>query len=317
MIHELRPSWCVGDEEVESLIEFGRWEIDGGPAFDRHGDDWQPGECVTVTRTFERRSEPVDLRRRLGLTIGQVVGVGARWACRATSTAGVHVGGPGPLKLFEKADSITLEIPSEIADSIEIETVLIVKSTSAVPQSDTIPDGSVLWSDGWSVPTQERSILLEGSEARIPVRSVSFAHHFGEASSALWAIDLDPIISLDDLVANVVTVLLNKDRTVKDFPGVDGEPDVSKIPSSLLAGMNVDLVRSLAYSLKEELVETNWERLQDLAPFEDGTVAKLLGIHLVQTFGSAAGAMKTLQNGLPLFDRRLWDLFAPKSWSFG
>jgi len=317
VIHELRPSWCVGDEEVRSLIEFGKWEIGGSPAFDRHGDDWQPGEHVTVTRTFVRQSEPADLRRRLGLTTGQVVGVGARWACRATSMAGVHVGGPGPLKLPEEADSITLEIPAEIALSIEIETVLIVKSTSDAQRPDSIPDGSVLWSDGWTLPAQERLILLEGSEARIPVRSVSFAHHFGEASSALWAIDLDPIISLDDLVANVVTVLLNKDRTAKDFPGADGEPDVARIPSSLLAGVNVDLVRSLASSLRVELLETNWASLQDLASFEDGTVAKLLGIHLIQTFGSVTDAMKTLQNDIPLFDRRLWDLFAPNSWSFG
>lgn len=317
MIHELRPSWCVGYEEVESLINFGKWEVGGSPAFDLHGDDWQPGERITVVRTFVRQSEPVDLRRRLGLTTGQIVGVGARWACRATSTAGVHVGGPGPLKLLGEVESITLEIPAEIAGSIEIETVLIVKSTSVAQQPDAIPDGSVLWSDGWTLPAQERTILLEGSEARIPVRSVSFAHHFGEASSALWAIDLDPVISLDDFVANVVTVLLNKDRTAKDFPGADGEPDVSKIPSSLLAAMNVDLVRSLASSLREELLETNWAHLQDLASFEDGTVAKLLGIHLIQTFGSVTDAMKTLQNDVPLFDRRLWDLFAPKSWGFG
>lgn len=317
MVLELRPTWCVDDEMVDAVMRFGRWEVDGKSALDRHGDDWQPGERFSLTRSVELTVEPVELRRMLGLATGQVVGVAARWACRATSNAGVHVGGPNPTDLQLKETLISLELPVEVAGSIEIETCLIVRQTSSKKSDGSTPDGSILWSDGWTQPSHERSMLLEGSEARIPVRSVSFRQHFGEASSALWAIDLDPSISLDDLTANVVTILLNKDRTAVDFRGSDDEPDVSLIPSSLIAGMNVDLVRSLSSTLIEELMETEWASLRDLDALEDGSVGKLLGIHLIRTFGSVDVAVATLDQDVPAFDRRMWDLFAPKSWSKG
>ena len=123
-------------------------------------------------------------------------------------------------------------------------------------------DGALVWSDGWTNPIRERTILLEGAETRIPVRTVSFDQHFGEPSGALWAIDLDTSIEPDDLLANVVTVLLNKDVMIRDFRGANGEPDARKIPTSSLAGMSVDLVRSLTAALVEELQRTktgpNW-----------------------------------------------------------
>jgi hypothetical protein len=69
--------------------------------------------------------------------------------------------------------------------------------------------------------------------------------------------------------------------------------------------------------LIEELMETEWASLRDLDALEDGSVGKLLGIHLIRTFGSVDVAVATLDQDVPAFDRRMWDLFAPKSWSRG
>lgn len=314
MTLELRPKWCLDEDLVSTALELGDWMIEGKRAFERHGDDWQPGDKVVVTRDIRPLLKPVELRRKFGLAAGQVVGVAARWSCRDTSFAGVHVGGPVALDLDEDL-KLTLDIPVEIARSIEIETCLIVNRSTSKHQPGSAPAGSILWSDSWAQPLRERMVLLEGAEARIPVRSVSFEQQFGELSSALWAIDLDTTIAFDDLFANVVTVLLNKDVTSRDFRGEDNEPDVAKIPNSLLAGIQVDLLRSLTSVLQEELNQINWSDLRHLEDFEDGSIGQWLGIQLIKAFGSTSSAINAYLKDESFFNRELWNLFAPNSWS--
>lgn len=316
MTIELRPSWCLTEAAVENALDIGPWMIGDKPALERDGDDWQPGETVTVTRNIQLNLSPIDLRRGFGLEAGQGVGVVAKWSCRATSSAGVHAGGPDPIRLIENSN-LTLEIPALIANSVELETSLIIDWHGGDQKGSKIPAGSVIWSDGWATPSHERSILLEGDQARIPVRSVSFKEKFGEKSSALWAIDLDTTVAFEDLLANVVTVLLNSDVTSRDFPGKDDEPDLSVIPDSVLCGINVDLVRSLMGSLLEELSSDDFASLEDLLDFEEGSVGRILGLHLITAFGSSNRAAEAYRIDVQTFDRKLWGLFAPKTWRSG
>lgn len=313
MTLELRPSWCLDDDLVSTVLEFGAWMDQKKAAFERDGDDWQPGEQITLIRTVTPLIKQSEIRRRFGLAAGQVVGVAARWSCRSTSSAGVHATGPTSIKLLGET-TLTLEIPVEIAQSIEIETCLIVNWTTHNDQAGLASEGSILWSDGWTQSAKERMVLLEGDEARIPVRSVSFKQQFGKVSSALWAIDLDTSIAFDDLLANSVTVLLNTDVTSRDFCGANNELDVAKIPDSLLSGVKVDLMRSLVSILQEDLNDANWTNLQDLKEYEDGSVAQWLGIHMIRMFGSTASGVNTFRVDESSFNRELWDLFAPNSW---
>ncbi|MEQ1698536.1 MAG: hypothetical protein ABMA25_00405 [Ilumatobacteraceae bacterium] len=307
---ELRPNWCLGDETIDSVLEFGAWSApDGRPALDNDGDDWQPGEHIVLKREIRVRVNSFDLRRAFGLTAGESIGVAARWSCRATATAGTHVGGPAPLRLSQDL-SLDLEVPSDIAGSLELETCLVVTWTSGERPADAAPDGALVWSDGWSTPIGERTLLLEGGEARVPVRTVSFNLHFGQPSGALWAIDVDTTIEPDDLLANVVTVLLNKDVLGRDFRGVDGEPDAARLPDSALAGISVDLVRSLTGAMREELTEgASWAELPD------GSVGSMLLRRLTEAFGSITGALDAHEKDEPTFSRQLWNRFAPDSWS--
>src|SRR5262245_55778760 len=97
---ELRPTWCVGDDAIEAVVSFGPWVDENGlAAAERDGDHWKPGDTVCLTRSVELLADPLDVRRQLGLRPGAVIGVGARWSCRSTATAGVHLGGPSPLDL--------------------------------------------------------------------------------------------------------------------------------------------------------------------------------------------------------------------------
>lgn len=312
---DLLPSWCLSDESVKSALDLDDWMVDGVPMSARTGDDWAPGEELTVTRRVTPLGkDPADLRFTLGLGVGQVVGVAARWSCRHTFMGGVHEGGPFPVRL-DGETVLTLNIPADVAGTIELETCLIVIWTTSDRPVGSSPDGSILWSDSWQLPIGERTLLLEGDESRIPVRSLAFVQRFGQASSALWAIDLDSSISLDDRLPNVVTVLLNEEVTERDFRGVDGKPDVSKIPDATLVGIKVDLLRSLTSILQEELEEGYWENLRDLADFEDGSVGQAVGLSLIQAFGSTASAVNVYRHDVATFDRELWNLFAPKSWN--
>lgn len=313
MTLELRPSWCLDDDLVATVLEFGVWMDDKKAAFERDGDDWQPGEQITITRTVTPLIKQSEIRRRFGLAAGQVVGVAARWSCRSTSNAGVHVSGPTAIKLLGET-TLTLEIPVELAKSIEIETCLIVNWTAPNDQAGLASEGSILWSDGWMQAANDRTVLLEGDEARIPVQSVSFNQQFGKVSSALWAIDVDSSIAFDDLLANAVTVLLNTDVTSRDFSGTDNELDVDKIPDSLLSGIQVDLMRSLVSILQEDLNDANWTDLQDLKGYEDGSVAKWLGILMIRMFGSTTSGVNAFRLDESSFSRELWNLFAPNSW---
>ena len=307
---ELRPGWCLSDEAVDDAISLGDWIVadSGRPALANDGDDWKPGDSITMARSVELKSDPLDARRQLDLTAGQVLGIAARWSCRATSTAGVHLGGPAPIPLADTV-SLTLDVPADIAGSIEVETCLVVRWTVDERPTDACPDGALVWSDGWTRPIGERTILLEGAETRIPVRTVSFEQRFDKPSGSLWAIDLDTSIEPDDLLANVVTVLLNRDVMVRDFRDADGEPDPAQLPPSALAGISVDLVRVLTSALAEEL-----EGNEDWTDLAEGTVGRMLVLRLTEAFGSVATALADHERDQPAFARGLWNRFAPDTW---
>lgn len=312
MALELRPTWCLSDATVEKVIRLGPWATsDGRDAYYNDGDDWRPGEPLVLTREIELLTDLLDLRRELELGAGQSIGVAARWSCRATAAAGVHTGGPLPLPLI-RSGPIVLEVPASIASSVEIETCLIARwSTSERPEG-CCPDGALLWSDGWTLPTRQRTILLEGDETRIPVRTVAFGEYFGQPSGALWAIDLDTTIEPDDLLANVVTVLLNREALERDFRSLEGEPDASRLHDVALAGISVDLIRCLTAALLEDLSDTrNWHEMPD------GSVGAMLNLRLLESFGSVPAAKAAFESDQQSFSRALWHRFAPGSWTGG
>ena len=313
MTFELRPPWCASDQAVKALIDFGEWSKEQRNVFSLDGDDWKPGADFDVTRTIEIECSPLEIRRKFGLATGQSLGVAARWSCRSTSRAGVHEGGPLALPISEQ-DQITLRLPREIASMVEIETYLVVLGSPQQQGDNLVQPGAVVWTDSWETPVSDRTILLEGDEARLPVRSISFNELFGSKSDALWAIDVDDGSSLDDMVANVVTVLLNTDVAGRDFKN-GSEPDVSKIPDSLIAAIHVDLLRNMTISFSEVLGDETWSTSEDIEHYQDGSIAKMLGLSLIDAFGSLDLALSTLSTSPQIFDRKLWDLFAPDSWS--
>ena len=202
MALELRPTWCLGDENVEAAIRLGTWLNGSGlPALMNDGDSWKPGEAFQLDRSLELAMDTTDLRRHFNLRAGASVGVAARWTCRATGTAGVHRGGPAPLDLASTT-VLSIDVPAEVAGSIELETCLVVSRSEGERPAGSCPPGALIWSDGWSTMTRDRTILLEGSEARIPVRTMPFNQRFGAPSGALWSIDLDPAAEMTDNSSN-------------------------------------------------------------------------------------------------------------------
>jgi len=309
VVLELRPSWCLDDVTAKELIGLGAWSsADGMPALTRDGDHWRPGEPVRLQREVQLRLDVVDIRRKLGLRPGAVVGIGSRWTCRRTSEAGTHQGGPEPLPLTSSM-ILDLEIPPHIAGTVELETCLLVHWTTDDRPPHACPDGAMIWSDGWSVGRPERTLLLEGDEMRIPVRSVAFSSYYGTPSGALWAVDLDPSVALDDIMANVVTILLNREVLDRDFKNGDGDGDASLIPSASAAGIQVDLLRSLTAALADDLDGS--EQWQDM---EDGTVGSMLIRHLAESFGGVQAGLDNYREDQPAFTRQLWHRFAPTSW---
>jgi hypothetical protein len=306
---ELRPRWCLDDETISEVLSLGDWANEAGArALDQDGDAWKPGETLVLRRDIEPLMDLFDMRRHLSLVAGQSVGVAARWSCGVTNNAGVHASGPTPVNL-DGSITLVIEIPEHVGGSIEIETCLVIRwGTDQRPEGSS-PDGALIWSDGWSQPPRERSILLEGDELRIPVRTVSFTDRYDSPAGSLWAIELDTTIELDDLLSNVVTVYLNDDVLRRDFAHSDGEPDPASIPGSLLTGVSSDLVRSLTATLIGELNDDrSWSELAE------GTVGSMLVLRLTQAFGSAADGAEAYENDQPAFTRQLNDVFAPDTW---
>lgn len=306
---ELRPAWCIDDNALAELIRLGPWmDSKDALAFKRDGDNWRPGETLDLRRTVELVVTPAELRRRLKLRAGARVGVAARWSCGYTFSAGVHVDGPAPLGLDSEKD-LVVAVPSSLAGSLELETCLVVTWANSEHSAASCPDGALIWSDGWTISPRDRTILLEGSQARIPVRTVSFKEHFGEMSGALWAIELETSIEPDDLLSNVVRVILNKEVLQREFKGDDGEGDASRIPPFAYAGIQVDLVRALMAALAEE-----FDGGEDWAELAAGSVGALLLLRLGETFGSVAEGVRLSAEDEPAFSRELWNRFAPNSW---
>lgn len=316
MALELRPEWCLSTSIVNSVLTLDPWvdhygkEIDSDSA---HG--WIPGNLVRLKREIRRNVSPQQLAREFGVSDWRVVAVAARWSCGATSHAGVHVGGPAPLGLRPRT-TLTLDIAVPLAHKIEIETLLLfVGSTAAT--NGLIPPGSVLWSDSWDGAKADRTMLLEGDRARVAVRSVSFRERFsGERSSALWAIDCDSVVALDDSFVNVITVLINTDitRTTRRFLGEDGEPDLKRLPNWVISNIQISIIRTLTGLLIHELAEVNWISAGDLQDFEEDSVARILGLELIGVFGSIAGAVNAFRDDGPYFERRFQSRFAPNDW---
>lgn len=307
MALELRPSWCVDDELVARAIELGPWENDGQVPITAHGgDDWVPGQGLKFRRRVLANGEPDHLRQMLGLRPGASVGVAARWYCRRTGLAGVHVGGPAAVAIGQEF-VLEVDVPSAVGGSIELETCLTMVSGAG---PTVAPTGGLLWSDSWSLGPQDRTALLEGEELRIPVRTVDFKARFGGASSALWAIDADRSILPEDLVSNVVAVLLNREVIEREFgtPGTE-ELDLSQMPKLALAGISVDLVRTLTDILGGEL-----DSSEDWLELPGGTVGALLALRLAEAFGSVAEARSNYLEDPAAFTRGLWNLFAPARW---
>lgn len=307
---ELRPAWCVDDSTVDENIELEHWVDDNGRlALARTGDDWTPGEGLALTRKVRLRVSPGELRRNLGLQAGAVVGIAARWACRATSTAGVHDEGPHPRPLTEDLD-LSLTIPASVAGSLELETCLVVGWRDGTGGVGKCPDGGIIWSDTWSAVPGQLRVTLEGSEFRIPVQTVSFQERFGERSNALWSIGLDAGIDLTDIIANVATIYVNRDVVARDFSPRDGDHDLRLLPSMSQAAMNADLIRLLTSTLREQLTEHS-----AAATYPDGTVGQILTLNLDGAFGSVSAALRSDNEDPSGFIRALWSHFAPDSWA--
>ena len=306
---ELRPQWCLDDSDVAKSVKFGPWlDADGNDVFSLNGDDWRPGDVVRVQRSISVDGDAIELRRALGLPTGLRVSVGVRWFCRATGRAGVHEQGPAPLTLLE-ANLLEVALPREIARTVELETCLIGFWDAGQERNDLCPNGALMWSDGWEAPPSDREILLEGSQLRIPVSTVSFKERFEGTSSALWFIELDVGIEPDHLVSNAVGVLLNADVLERDFKSSAGEADASLLSGTIIAGIQVDLFRMLTGTLKEQLAEVGeWEECGD------GAVGPLVRDRLLQSFDSLETALATFDESQPDFTKRLWDSFAPNSW---
>lgn len=308
MALELRPTWCLEDRDVESVIDLGEWVSNSGrPVLAWDGDDWKPGDAIAISRMVELNADVNELRRQLKLSAGQRLGLTARWVCRSTGLAGTHEGGPTPLDLLEDT-RLSVAIPSSLAHSVELETCLVASWVTSERPPGTVPDGGLVWSDGWSLPRRTRTVQLEGDELRLPVRTVSFREHFGEVSGALWAIDLDPSVTLEDLVTNVVTVLLNRDVLVREFKDESGEPDAAAIPPSAVSGIQVDLVRCLTAALMEDDDLMTWDELPE------GSVGAMLARRLTEAFGGVRIGRDLYTDDQPAFARGLWRGFAPERW---
>lgn len=311
MALELRPAWCIDDRVLEELVHLGPWtDADGGLALERDGDQWKPGESLQLRREITLLVDPFELRQQLGLWPGAQIGVAGRWSCRTTFDGGTHTDGPSPIPLVDTV-AMTIDLPKRIAGFVELETCLLVKWAADADRPPTsCPDGAMVWSDGWSTPKPERTLLLEGSEVRIPVRSVSFASQFGQSSGALWAIDLDPATALDDSVSNVVTVLINREVLERDFRSSSAAGDAGAIPDAAATGIQVDLVRALTSALLDELDgDDDWRDL------EEGTVGAMVVRYLTEAFGSVEAGLRNFEEDDPSFSRELWHRFAPTSWS--
>ena len=307
---ELKPAWCVDDKALLEAIELDQWKDGAGkPAATRDGDDWSPGEGVLLKRTIRLKVPQAELRRRLDLQAGAVVGVAARWTCRSTASAGVHDNGPQPLPLIDDIE-LSLSIPPTIAGSIELETCIVVSWRDGAGGPGRCPDGGLVWSDGWSAAQGQVSVILEGSEFRIPVQTISFKERFGEQSDAVWSIGVDARIELEDLLANVATIYLNHDVLSRDFRGQGGEPDASLLPAMASAGINSDLLRLLTGRLRETLLE-----LSPGATHSAGTVGEILIRNLTGAFDSLPAAIQSLDDDPSRFMRAIWSHFAPTSWA--
>ena len=213
------------------------------------------------------------------------------------------------LSRYFPGQSIVVTLPAEIAGSVELETCLIASWNQQGDAVADCPAGSLLWSDSWSLAPASREVLLEGSELRLQVETISFNDKFPSKSGALWYVELDPSIEPHNLFSNVVTIFINADILKRDFKNELGEPDSSRIPASLIAAIRVDLYRLLTHALQSDLEEPDyWDECSD------GAVGPALYAHLEEAFETVQAALACFSDEPADFSKRLWDGCAPNSW---
>jgi hypothetical protein len=304
---ELRPKWCVSQETLSELLELAPWKDEAGAVISkRTGDDWTVGQGIRLSRTA-KVLDPENILSRLGLRPGAAVGLAVRWSCRATAMAGTHDGGPAPMPVQDSM-CLTLDLPPVLAGSLEVETCLIVIRQTSFHEEGSCPVGAVLWSDAWETPAHERAVLLEGDETRIPILSVSFKERFRGDERALWSVEVQEPVDLEDLLANVVTVYLNEDMLKKHFASEEGLPDPMRLPTMAQTAISVELIRQLTASVAAEL-----EVLESPGSWGRGTVGEVLCKNLGIAFGSVEVAFDVFKNDGASFSRRLWSHCAARS----
>lgn len=309
MVLELRPRWCITDAQIEAFFDIAPWlDSRGDLALEFDGDTWSPGRPLRLERRISIDVGPNELRQELGLPAGITVGVAARWSCRATSDAGTHLEGPMPLELEEET-ALIVDVPGSIATSVELETSVVVRESSAPAGLSDLRAGTLLWSDSWDVPTRQRTLRLAGDELRIPVRTIPFTERFPNSPEALWAIDSQAVTGLDDPLANTVVVLLNETILARDFADTDGEPDAGRLPPFVTTAVQVDIIDALVEELRDDL-----EEAPDRDAAIEGSVGDLILRRLPEAFGSIQDGLDAHDENRSDFSRRLWSAFAPDSW---
>lgn len=305
---ELRPKWCATDDLAHGLLSLGDWlDADGRGISESTGDKWTPGMGLRLRRTFTPELSQREIRQRLGLSPDASVGIAARWFCVETASAGSHLGGPLPLDLDQPAE-LVMVIPGDLGGSVEVETCLVVRMNDEATDPSGVPNGGLIWSDSWSTASADRRVLLEGSELRIPVRSVSFASYFDDGSRALWAIEAEPE-SHEDMLSATVTVLVNVDEAPQISVGDEFELDVASLSSAAVAGIQVDLVRVLCAALIDDIEEDiSWSDLSE------GSIGQFLALRLTGAFGSVQLGLASFREDQATFARLLWGWFAPVNW---
>lgn len=311
MALELRPEWCVDKNTVDDVLTLGEWVDESGRPIDQYdGDVWSPGKALHLIRPVRLEIDPRDLRKHLGLYPGIELGIAVRWSCANSNLAGTHEGGPLPLPIAEQL-KLELQIPGSVSRALVLETHLVVLRSPA-QNAQLLPSGTIIWSEQWDVAKRDRSVVLEGDELRVPVRTVDFVEHYELGSESLWSIDLDRLVGMDDPLPNLVTVLLNQRVLERDFRDESGLPDASLLPAFVITGINVDLIHALTIRFKRDLEEspsTHW------SDYPVGSVGAVLVGSLLEAFGSIEAALGDLDNEPAAFMRKARSVLAPKSWS--
>lgn len=296
---ELLPVWCADPEEIPIGLELEPWTaahlVDKAMS-DCDGDDWQPGVAVILQRQVSL--DPTRLSEALGLPFGTRVGLAARWYCASTSRAGVHTGGPTPL---EQPRTLRLEVGAAVAGSLTVETYIVVTKEGQDPPLA----GATVWCDSWStraVPKEERFLLLEGDQLRPRVRVVDFSESRNEVAGSPFHIHIEEGAALEDPVANVVTIEINRANSSAPMGDGGDDPEVEpEIPELLVQTVRVAWLRAVA----DRFLTEDW-KAEDI---EEGSIGWLVHDVAMSVAGSWSGARDLLEEAPSMFESALWHAY--------